>query len=66
MTNATSAELRVDLWDFEDGYAYAKYSTFSIGSADDKYRLTVDGYIGDAGRAAHILHTTYQNNKDMV
>ncbi|XP_071489585.1 fibrinogen-like protein A [Diadema antillarum] len=28
---------------------FAKYSTFSIGSADSNYRLTVSGYGGNAG-----------------
>ena len=30
--------------------AYAKYSTFSVGTESQKYKLTVGGYKGNAGR----------------
>ena len=46
----TSAqELRVDLMDFDGNTAYAKYSTFAVGSSSDNYVLSVMGYSGSAG-----------------
>jgi len=36
----------------DDGLWYwAEYETFSISDEDDKYRLSVNGYRGDAGDA---------------
>ena len=29
--------------------AYAKYSTFSVGTESQKYKLTIGGYSGNAG-----------------
>lgn len=43
------SELRVDLGDFDNETAYAKYSTFMVGSESEKYVLTAVGYSGDAG-----------------
>ena len=42
-------ELRVDLGDFDDNTAYAKYNQFMVGSENGNYVLTVAGYSGDAG-----------------
>ena len=42
-------ELRVDLVDHEGNTAYARYSTFAVGSESEKYALTVTGYSGTAG-----------------
>ena len=52
---ANTAELRVDLADFANNKAYAKYSTFKVHASDSKYRLTVSGYMGNArdGLAHH-------------
>ena len=44
-------ELRVDLMDFEGNTAYAKYSSFAVGSASENYKMTVGGYSGTAGDA---------------
>ena len=52
-------ELRVDLTDFEGNTAYAKYSSFAVGSASENYKLTVDGYSGTAGDAM-----TYHNGME--
>ncbi|XP_035685324.1 angiopoietin-4-like [Branchiostoma floridae] len=41
--------LRVDLADWDGSTAYAEYSSFSVASAADKYRLSVSGYSGTAG-----------------
>lgn len=49
LTSTRRYKLRVELEDFEGETRYAEYTTFSINSAADNYRLTVDGYSGDAG-----------------
>ncbi|KAF7694226.1 fibrinogen-like protein 1 [Silurus meridionalis] len=45
------ATLRVDLWDFEGGSAFAKYQNFNIGSEKTAYKLHVGKYKGTAGDA---------------
>ena len=42
-------ELRIDLGDFNNKKAFAKYAKFMIGSNSTKYVLMVEGYSGDAG-----------------
>lgn len=49
LTIRAEQELRVDLQKFSGEKAYAKYSTFSVASEADKYKLTVAGYNGTAG-----------------
>ena len=41
--------LRVELEDFENRTRYAEYQSFTIGNAESKYRLDIDGYSGNAG-----------------
>ncbi|XP_071144384.1 microfibril-associated glycoprotein 4-like [Mytilus edulis] len=42
-------ELYIDLEAWDGQRRYAKYSTFVIGDAESKYRLSVDGFAGNAG-----------------
>lgn len=49
LTSRNKHQLRVDLQKFSDEKAYAKYSSFSVASETDKYKLTVGGYNGTAG-----------------
>ena len=49
LTAKSRNELRVDLGDFDNNTAFAKYSRFMVGPENDNYVLTVDGYSGDAG-----------------
>ncbi|XP_039254814.2 microfibril-associated glycoprotein 4-like [Styela clava] len=51
LTSDGDFELRIDLEDWEGNKRYAKYSSFSIGSASTKYQLNVGKYSGDAGDA---------------
>nr|XP_039263726.1 microfibril-associated glycoprotein 4-like [Styela clava] len=51
LTKDGTYELRVDLSDWNNNVAYAKYSTFKISGREDNYRLTVSGYSGTAGDA---------------
>ena len=56
-------ELRVDLGNFDDNTAYAKYNRFMVGSENDNYVLTVDGYSGDA-RDSLARHNKQFSTKD--
>lgn len=49
LTTKRKYRLRIDLEDFEGKWRSAEYSTFSISSSADKYRLIVSRYPGDAG-----------------
>eukprot|EP00105_Crassostrea_gigas_P041969 XP_019926117.1 PREDICTED: ryncolin-1-like [Crassostrea gigas] len=51
LTTRAKQELRVDLQKSSGDKAYAKYSTFSVGSESQKYKLTVGGYSGTAGNS---------------
>ena len=51
LTTSASQDLRVDMEDFEGGSAYARYTTFTVSTAADSYRLLVSGYSGTAGDA---------------
>jgi len=42
-------ELRIDLEDFEGRTENVTYSTFNIGDASTKYKLTIGGYSGTLG-----------------
>ncbi|XP_045176242.2 fibrinogen C domain-containing protein 1-B-like [Mercenaria mercenaria] len=42
-------ELRVDLESMDGIVAYAAYNVFSVGDVNSGYKLTVDGYNGNAG-----------------
>jgi len=44
----------------------AEYSTFSISDEVGKYRLTVDGYSGDAGNALMIAAFQYWESNGMM
>ena len=46
---STATELRVDLRDFDEMSAYAKYTSFSVGDSASKYILSISGYSGTAG-----------------
>ena len=41
-------ELRVELLDFSGNKAYAKYSSFSVGSLSESFALSISGYSGTA------------------
>ena len=49
LTASAPQDLMVDLEDFLNNTAYARYSTFTVGSTSTKYRLLVSGYSGTAG-----------------
>jgi ficolin len=49
MTEQNPYILRIELEDFENENRYAEYQSFTVGKAESKYRLDIDGYYGDAG-----------------
>ena len=54
LTSNGQQELRVCLEDFSGQRAFAQYSSFSVGSESDKFRLRVSGYNGTAGEHTFI------------
>lgn len=50
-TKNKNSTLRVDLWDFEGGSAFAQYQNFRIGSEKTAFKLQVGEYSGTAGDA---------------
>lgn len=49
LTGQKQYTLLVQMADFDSTRRYAEYSTFLVGSATEKYNLTVAGYSGTAG-----------------
>ena len=49
LLTTTNQELRVDLMDFKSNTAYAKYTSFAVGSASEDFNLSISGYSGTAG-----------------
>ena len=57
--SGVTAQLRVDLADWEGNTAFAKYDQFSVGDEDSDYTLSVSGY-QSASTAGHSF--TYPHN----
>ena len=71
LTNILSPNiLQVDLESFKGEKAFAKYSSFSVGSSVMNYTLTVSGYSGNAsdGMAVHngMMFTTKDRDNDIA
>uniref|UniRef100_H2Z273 Fibrinogen C-terminal domain-containing protein n=1 Tax=Ciona savignyi TaxID=51511 RepID=H2Z273_CIOSA len=49
LTRTGNYELRIELEDCANVKKFAKFRSFSIGSAEENYSLTVSGYSGNAG-----------------
>ena len=55
LTSQRNYSLRIDMEHFEGESRHADYSIFTVDSGVNKYRLTIGGYSGDAGKCtAHI------------
>uniref|UniRef100_H2YQ78 Fibrinogen C-terminal domain-containing protein n=1 Tax=Ciona savignyi TaxID=51511 RepID=H2YQ78_CIOSA len=50
LTRTGGYELRIELEDCANIRKFAKFSSFSIGSVEEQYSLTVSGYSGNAGK----------------
>uniref|UniRef100_A0A3B4CPR3 Fibrinogen C-terminal domain-containing protein n=1 Tax=Pygocentrus nattereri TaxID=42514 RepID=A0A3B4CPR3_PYGNA len=69
LTSKRKYELRVDLEDFEGGKVYAQYSTFSVDSEVNGYKLTVAGFINGGGGDSLTYHngqkfSTFDKDQD--
>ncbi|XP_037399730.1 microfibril-associated glycoprotein 4-like [Pygocentrus nattereri] len=69
LTRKRKYELRVDLEDFEGVKVYAQYSTFSVDSEVNGYKLTVAGFIdGGAGDSMALANgqkfSTFDKDQD--
>ncbi|KAJ8033902.1 Fibrinogen C domain-containing protein 1-A [Holothuria leucospilota] len=49
LTTQRNYQLRIDFVNRYGAPYYAKYSSFRVSNANDKYRLSVEGYSGNAG-----------------
>uniref|UniRef100_H2Y9P0 Fibrinogen C-terminal domain-containing protein n=1 Tax=Ciona savignyi TaxID=51511 RepID=H2Y9P0_CIOSA len=58
LTGSGNYELRIELEDCANVRKFAKYSSFSIGSAQEKYTLKVTGFSGNTGDSL-----TYHNGR---
>lgn len=58
------AELLVNLGRSTGETAYARYSTFSVAQAADKYRLSIGGYSGSAGDSLSYHHGMQFSTRD--
>ena len=69
LTTSAAQALRVDLTNIRNGSTYARYATFTVANATDKYRLLVSGYSGTAGDGLfyHLgqQFTTWDNDNDI-
>ena len=66
LTNQRAYTLRFDLEDFSNEKWYADYSRFYIANEDDKYRLYLLGYTGNAGMSPHQYSETMTNETTSV
>ncbi|XP_045175873.2 fibrinogen C domain-containing protein 1-A-like [Mercenaria mercenaria] len=57
-------ELRVDLESMYSIIAYAQYNVFSVGDVNSGYKLTVDGYSGNAGDSLSYHNSQKFSTKD--
>uniref|UniRef100_T1J7A9 Fibrinogen C-terminal domain-containing protein n=1 Tax=Strigamia maritima TaxID=126957 RepID=T1J7A9_STRMM len=65
LTNQDHVTLRVDLEDFDENKSWAYYSKFQIADEKNNYKITIDGYSGNAGNSLNIndaLFTTFDKN----
>ncbi|XP_078312823.1 ryncolin-1-like [Crassostrea virginica] len=64
LTTKNKQKLRMDVEKFTGEKAYSKYSTFSVGTKSQKYKLTIGGYNGNAGDSLAINNGMKFSTKD--
>ncbi|XP_055761906.1 angiopoietin-4-like isoform X2 [Salvelinus fontinalis] len=57
-----NSTMRVNLWDFEGGTAFAEYSNFRLGTEKESYKLNVGAYKGNAGDAIRGKYASIDQN----
>lgn len=69
ITMTTPMELRIDMSDFDDVSAFAKYNTFRLDGVNKNFRLNVGGYEGTAGNSLGYHHkslfSTFDSDNDV-
>ncbi|KAK2167172.1 hypothetical protein NP493_1286g00001 [Ridgeia piscesae] len=65
ITSQEPQQLRVDLSDFSGLSRFAKYSSFGVGDAAGKYRVSVGGYSGNAGDSFSFVTGMRFSTKDV-
>ena len=50
ITSVGNYRLKIRLTDWDNATKLANYTTFLISNESDNYRLTIEGYSGDAGK----------------
>jgi hypothetical protein len=50
LTSTQRQEMRVDMRNLRNEARYARYGEFLIGPAEAKYKLSIGGYVGNAGQ----------------
>lgn len=55
LTSRAPYSLRVELQDWEGREVYAEYERFQLGSEEQRYRLSLSGYNGTAGRQSSLF-----------
>ncbi|ELT97596.1 hypothetical protein CAPTEDRAFT_159256 [Capitella teleta] len=56
--------MRVDLREIDREARFARYSTFRVGSEEEQFTLTIDGYSGNAGNAMIAHNSRAFSTKD--
>ena len=64
LTSMEQMQLRVDLKDWENASAYAKYTPFSVGTEQQKYVLKIGKYEGNAGNSLNYVNGGKFTTKD--
>merc|ERR550534_2879659 len=64
------SELRIDMEDWSDNKYFAQYTTFLIDNEDEKYKLHVKGFTGNAGDSLSghngFMFSTYDADNDVA
>ena len=61
--SGVTAQLRVDLADWEGNTAFAKYDQFSVGDEDSDYTLSVSGYQNASTAGDSLTYHNYHNGQ---
>ena len=57
LTSHGTYQLKIRLVDWDGNTSFANYASFRIANESDGYRLSIDGYSGNAGK--YIINTVH-------